>query len=214
MIYIVNFPFCNFFSLERYLRVRNKPHQILALGVQLSSADHVILPGVGTYEQAMAYLGEQHLVSMLQAHVDRGGKLLGICLGMQLLFDSSHESPGVQGLSLLSGGCVPIPPAPGFRVPHIGWNHLIAPPGENSQSCFYEFSASSGFSRSDYYFVHSYVVKPTNDSVISACFQHPSGPLCASVAYQNVTGVQFHPEKSGADGYTVLDRLLADNKSS
>ena len=213
MIYIVNFPFCNFFSLERYLRFRYKPYQILALEDQLSSTDHVILPGVGTYEQAMSYLSDQHLVPALQAHVDRGGRLLGICLGMQLLFGFSQESPGVQGLSLLSGGCVPIPPAPDFRVPHIGWNQLVAPAGENSQSCFYDFSASSGCSRSDYYFVHSYVVEPTNNSVISACFQHPSGPLCASVACQNVTGVQFHPEKSGADGYALLDRLLADNKS-
>lgn len=213
MIYIVNFPFCNFFSLERYLRVRNKPYQILDFGDQLSPADHVILPGVGTYGQAMSYLNDQHLVQALQAHVDSGVKLLGICLGMQLLFDFSQESPGVPGLSLLSGGCVPIPPAAGFRVPHIGWNQLVAPEGKNSQSCMYEFSATSGCSRSDYYFVHSYVVKPINNSVISACFQHPSGPLCASVAYQNVTGVQFHPEKSGVDGYALLDRLLAANIS-
>ena len=211
MIYIVNFPFCNFFSLERYLRVRNKSYKILTLSDQLSSIDHVILPGVGTYEKAMSYLNDQHLVPALQAHVDNGGRLLGICLGMQILFDYSQESPGVQGLCLLPGGCDPIPPAPGFRVPHIGWNQLVAPEGENSQSCLYDFSASSGCSRSDYYFVHSYVVRPTNDSVISACFQHPNGPLCASVAYQNVTGVQFHPEKSGVDGYALLDRLLADN---
>lgn len=214
MIYIVNFPFCNFFSLERYLRVRNKPYQILGLADQLSSADHVILPGVGTYEQAMAYLSDQHLVPALQAHVDNGGRLLGICLGMQLLFGFSQESPGVQGLSLLSGGCVAIPTDPGFRVPHIGWNQLVAPTGENSQSCLYDFSASSGCSLSDYYFVHSYVVKPNNSSVISSCFQHPCGPLCASVAYQNITGVQFHPEKSGLDGYALLDRLIAVNKSA
>jgi len=214
MIYIVNFPFCNFFSLERYLRVRNKPYQILALGDQLSSTDHVILPGVGTYEQAMTYLSAQYLVPGLLAHAENGGRLLGICLGMQLLFDFSQESPGVQGLSLLSGGCVPIPPALGFRVPHIGWNQLVAPPGENPQSSLYDFSASSGCSRSDYYFVHSYVVKPTSNSVISACFQHPDGPLCACVAYQNVTGVQFHPEKSGFDGYALLDRLLSDKKSA
>jgi glutamine amidotransferase len=214
MIYIVNFPFCNFFSLERYLFVRNKPYRILTFGDQLSSADHVILPGVGTYGQAMSYLSEQHLISELQTHADRGVKLLGICLGMQLLFGFSQESPGVAGLSLLSGGCLPIPPAPDFRVPHIGWNQLVAPEGENSQSSLYDFSATSGCSSSDYYFVHSYVARPTNKSVISACFQHPSGLLCASVAYQNIKGVQFHPEKSGADGYALLDRLLADNISA
>jgi len=214
MIYIVNFPFCNFFSLERYLRVRNTPYKILTLSDQLSSIDHVILPGVGTYEQAMSYLNDQHFVPALQAHVDNGGRLLGICLGMQLLFDYSQESPGVQGLSLLSGGCVPIPTAPGFRVPHIGWNQLVAPEGQNPQSCLFDFSASSGCSRSDYYFVHSYVVKPINKLVTTACFQHPDGLLCASVSYQNVTGVQFHPEKSGLDGYSLLDRLLADSTSA
>jgi len=214
MIYVVNFPFCNFFSLERYLRLRNKSYQILAPGDQLSSSDHVILPGVGTYEQAMVYLKDQKLVPALQAHVNRGGRLLGICLGMQLLFEFSEESPGVPGLALIPGGCVPIPPAPGFRVPHIGWNHLIAPLEESSHSLLYDFSSSRGCSSADYYFVHSYVVEPSQPSVITACFQHPAGPLCASVASSSISGVQFHPEKSGADGYALLDRLLAASTSA
>jgi imidazole glycerol-phosphate synthase subunit HisH len=214
MIYVANFPFCNFFSLERYLRVRNKPYRVLAPGDQLSPSDHVILPGVGTYDQAMVYLRDQQLVPVLQGHVDRGGRLLGICLGMQLLFEFSEESPGVPGLALLPGGCVPIPPAPGFRVPHIGWNHLIAPPEKGSHSFLCDVSPSSGYSHADYYFVHSYVVEPSQSSVISAYFQHPAGPLCASVASSNISGVQFHPEKSGADGYALLDRLLAAGTSA
>lgn len=209
MIYVVNFPFCNFFSLERYLRVRNKPYRVLAPGDQLSTSDHVILPGVGTYEQAMVYLRAQQLAPVLQSHVDLGGSLLGICLGMQLLFEFSEESPGVPGLAFLPGVCVAIPPAAGFRVPHIGWNQLIAPPQASSHSLIYEFSSSSGCSHADYYFVHSYVVEPSHPSMIASCFQHPAGPLCASVASSNISGVQFHPEKSGADGYALLDRLLA-----
>ena len=93
MIYIVNFPFCNFFSLERYLRVRNNAYRVLSSEDQLSPDDFVILPGVGTFENAMAYLTNNNLVPVLQSHVDRGGRLLGICLGMQLLFESSEESP-------------------------------------------------------------------------------------------------------------------------
>ena len=211
MIYVVNFPFCNFFSLERYLRVRGHAYQTLSLGVQLSSADHVILPGVGTFEQAMSYLNDQQLAPLLRSHVDRGGALLGICLGMQILFEFSEESHGVSGLGLLSGGCVPIPPAPGFRVPHIGWNHLVSPPKESSHSALFDFLPSNECSHSDYYFVHSYVVQPSDASVISTCFSHPAGPLCASVGASNVSGVQFHPEKSGPDGYALLDRLLAAN---
>ena len=213
MIYIVNFPFCNFFSLERYLRVRNSAYRVLSSEDQLSPDDFVILPGVGTFENAMAYLTNNNLVPVLQSHVDRGGRLLGICLGMQLLFESSEESPGVKGLALLRGACVSIPSATGFRVPHIGWNHLIAPDGYNSNSDIYDFSTSSGYSLADYYFVHSYVVEPSSSSVISACFQHPEGALCASVASSNVLGVQFHPEKSGADGYALLDRLLGSTFS-
>jgi glutamine amidotransferase len=214
MIYVVNFPFCNFFSLERYLRVRNKPYRILAPGDQLLSSDQVILPGVGTYEQAIVYLRDQQLVPVLQGHVDRGGKILGICLGMQLLFEFSEESPGFPGLALLPGNCVPIPLAPGFRVPHIGWNHLITPSEKSTYSFLYDFSSSSGCSHADYYFVHSYVVEPTRPSMISAYFQHPAGPLCASVVSFNILGVQFHPEKSGPDGYALLDRLLAVSNSA
>ena len=213
MIYVINFPFCNFFSLERYLRVRGKAYQILTLEDHLSSADHVILPGVGTFEQAMSYLSDKQLAPLLWAHVDRGGGLLGICLGMQILFEYSEESPGVSGLGLLSGGCVSIPSAPGFRVPHIGWNHLVSPPKQNSHSALFDVLPPNECSHSDYYFVHSYVVQPSDVSVISACFQHPAGPLCASVAACNVSGVQFHPEKSGPDGYALLDRLLAANSS-
>lgn len=214
MIYVVNFPFCNFFSLERYLRVSGHSYQILSLQDKLTSADLVILPGVGTFEQAMSYLNDQQLAPLLRAHVDRGGGLLGICLGMQILFEFSEESPGVSGLGLLSGGCVSIPPSPGFRVPHIGWNHIVSPPKESSYSALFDFLPSNKCSHSDYYFVHSYVVQPSDISVICACFQHPAGPLCASVGAGNVSGVQFHPEKSGPDGYALLDRLLAANSSA
>jgi len=211
MIYVVNFPFCNFFSLDRYLRLSGHAYKVLSLEDHLTSADRVILPGVGTFEQAMSYLNDQQLAPLLRAHVDRGGGLLGICLGMQVLFEFSEESPGVSGLGLLSGGCVPIPPAPNFRVPHIGWNHVVSPLKESSYSKLFDFLPSNKCSQSDYYFVHSYVVQPSDISVISACFQHPAGLLCASVGASSVSGVQFHPEKSGPDGYALLDRLLAAN---
>ena len=169
------------------------------------------MPGVGTFENAMAYLTNNNLVPVLQSHVDRGGRLLGICLGMQLLFESSEESPGVMGLALLRGACVQFPLLLVLEF-HTS-NHLIAPDGYNSNSDIYDFSTSSGYSFADYYFVHSYVVEPSSSSVISACFQHPEGALCASVASSNVFGVQFHPEKSGADGYALLDRLLGSTTS-
>jgi len=214
MIYVVNFPFCNFFSLERYLRVRGRPYQILSLRDRLSSSDQVLLPGVGTFGQAMSYLRDQQLAPLLQDHVDQGGSLLGICLGMQILFEFSEESPGISGLGFLAGGCVPLPTALSFHVPHIGWNHLVSPPKKSSCSELFDFLPLGGLSRSDYYFVHSYVVKPSDSSVISACFEHPVGPLCASVHARNISGVQFHPEKSGPDGYALLDQLLDVNSNA
>ena len=208
MIYLVNFPFCNFYSLERYLRVRDLPYKILNSLHSPSPSDTIVLPGVGTFEQAMSYLQSQQLLRPLFSHVDSGGRLLGICLGMQILFEYSDESPNVAGLSLLTGYCESIPASSRFRVPHIGWNQLTLPPTSHSHLSLYDFNDDQPISSADYYFVHSYHVRPLSSSLISSCFDHPSGPLCASVGQNHIIGVQFHPEKSGYDGYALLDRLL------
>ena len=206
MIKVVNFPFCNFHSLERYLRVRSRSFSILNSSDCLIPSQTVLLPGVGTFGRAMAYLHQQGMTNMLKTHADSGGKFLGICLGMQLLFEYSEESPEIEGLGLISGGCQLIPADPLFNVPHIGWNSLKL--SDTSVNAFASLVDRDGYSKADFYFVHSYVVKPIQVSVITASVDHPSGPLAAAVSAGNVVGFQFHPEKSGKAGYTLLDNVL------
>jgi glutamine amidotransferase len=206
MIRVVNFPFCNFFSLERYLRIRKLPFQVLESFSELSNGDTIVLPGVGTFRQGMEFLVAMNLVEPIQDHFVNTGKVIGICLGMQMLLESSAESPGVKGLGLISGGCERIPEAFTFPIPHIGWNEIQI--ANDKFEALSGLSDDSGLSRSDFYFVHSYYAKPLDAGVVIASFQHPSGPLAAAVAHQGCMGFQFHPEKSGSAGYRLLDRIF------
>jgi len=201
LIRVVNFPFCNFFSLERYLRLRALPYQILCSSDQLTSRDIIILPGVGTFGAGMEYLNFLSLVKPIKDHVNSGGKVVGICLGMQMFLQSSAESPGVEGLGLIPGACELIPSGSSFSVPHIGWNELKFP--ETQRTLF-----APSLKSSDFYFVHSYYAKPLQDHVVIASFEHPDGMLAAAISSKNIMGFQFHPEKSGSTGYALLDQVL------
>jgi len=207
MILVVNFPFCNFYSLERYLRVRGYSYQTLNSGDSVSACDTVILPGVGTFGQGMDYLHATGLFQLIHKHVAAGGRVLGICLGMQLLFHASSETPDIQGLGLIPGECHRITESPSFFVPHIGWNTLLFP--SVLHPCFASLGVASGSSNSDFYFVHSYCAFPSLPATTIASFHHPAGPITAAVASDNVIGFQFHPEKSGQAGYSLLDQALS-----
>jgi len=206
MIKIVNFPFCNYFSLDRYFRIRNLPCQILETSDRLSTEDTIVLPGVGTFRQGMEFLESMDLPNLIRDHVEMGGKIVGICLGMQMLLQSSSESPGIEGLGLISGGCYRIPEDPLFPVPHIGWNEIVIT--DDRLSVLTPLRYSFGRSKSDFYFVHSYYAKPLEGDAIIASFRHPSGMLAAAIASKNCVGFQFHPEKSGSAGYVLLDRVF------
>ena len=206
VIQIVNFPFCNFYSLERYLRVSSHAYQVLSTGETLSISDVIILPGVGTFKQGMEYLLASDLTDAIVEHANAGGRVVGICLGMQMLLDVSAESPGVKGLGLISGICEQIPATPTFSVPHIGWNSIVLAENVNSngaQGCI-----PAELSSSDFYFVHSYVAKTSVAEATIASFKHPSGHMAAAIRTGSVTGLQFHPEKSGRAGYSLLNHIL------
>jgi len=206
MIKVVNFPFCNFFSLERYFRVRTLPYQILESSDRLSAADTIVLPGVGTFDLGMEFLKSMQLSKLIRDHAKRDGKLVGICLGMQMLLQSSAESPGIEGLSLIPGSCERIPKEYSFYVPHTGWNEINIT--DCKDNILAPFRCPSGWSKSDYYFVHSYYAKPFEANSVIASFKHPSGMLAAAIANKNCMGFQFHPEKSGSAGYALLDRVF------
>lgn len=206
LIQVVNFPFCNFYSVERYLRVSSHAYRELSGTNCPSPSDIIVLPGVGTFQQGMDYLLETGLAAMVLKHASNGGRVIGICLGMQLLLNSSSESPGIEGLGLIPGVCERIPVTPSFSVPHIGWNSLVMP--EFLHPSVTQLGVPTGISYSDFYFVHSYFAKPFTAEATIASFEHPSGHIAAVIGLGGVIGFQFHPEKSGAAGYALLNHVL------
>lgn len=160
--------------------------------------DAIVLPGVGAFGAAMARLEAAELPAWIRRRAETGTPLIGICLGMQLLYDRSEESPGVEGLALLGGTVKRLPPL--GKVPHMGWNrlHLVRPS-----------PAAAGLDPAAHvYFVHSYVVEPADDRTVVATSSY-GVEFPAIVAGAAVAGLQFHPEKSGAAGLAILRGVLS-----
>ena len=167
---------------------------------QLLQADGAILPGVGSFADAMACLEQSGMKEAVLDYVKTGKPLLGICLGLQLLFEESEESPGVRGLGLLRGKIVKIPADGGLKVPHIGWNSL--------DICKRE-GLFAGINGSPYvYFVHSYYLQAQDREVVSSQTEY-GVKIDASVQAGNLFATQFHPEKSGAVGLKMLQNFAA-----
>ncbi|KAF5080647.1 Imidazole glycerol phosphate synthase subunit HisH [anaerobic digester metagenome] len=160
----------------------------------LDAADAIILPGVGAFSDAMDNLRKFDLIDALNDNVKKGKILMGICLGMQLLFDKSYEDGEFSGLSYIPGEIVKFD-APGIKIPHMGWNNLVI----NRDSPLVK-----NIGTEDYvYFVHSYYAKPDNfDDVVA--YAKYSVKVPAIVQKDNVIGMQFHPEKSSNVGFKLL----------
>ena len=208
MIRVVNFPFCNVASITRFLTVRQHSYDYLTDPSIINKADILIIPGVGTFDQGMHYLSSNNFIKPLINHANCGGRIIGICLGMQLLLSSSDESPGITGLSLIPGSCSLIPSNHHFRVPHIGWNSVALNPNFISPATSFAVGVDSLVSTRDFYFVHSYVASASDATHEMLHFQHPNGLQVAALSSGNITGFQFHPEKSGSAGYDLLDAFL------
>jgi imidazole glycerol-phosphate synthase subunit HisH len=160
----------------------------------LENASRIVLPGVGAFPRAMRALGDLGLVEVLRARAAAGAKLLGICLGMQLLFERSEELGGADGLGLLEGDVVALR-AP--KVPHIGWNRLEP---VHASALLPE--------RESFYHVHSFACRPSDEAVVVGRGEY-SDPFVSIVERGNVAGVQFHPEKSSRAGLSLLGRWAA-----
>ena len=161
----------------------------------LLSADKLVLPGVGCFKDAADNLKKYGLEPVIKECVAKGKPFLGICLGMQLLFDESEESPGVKGLSLLPGKCIKIPDNKGLKVPQIGWNSLEFP----NESRLMKGVPEGAF----VYFVHSYYISAENPSDVCATTEY-GVTVHAAVERNNIYGCQFHPEKSSEVGLKIL----------
>jgi len=194
MIAIIDYQMGNLRSVQKafeYLGheaiVTQNPNKIL-------DASHVVLPGVGAFGDAMRNLEKAGLIDSIYKSVQMGKSFLGICLGLQLLFERSYEGGTFTGLSILPGEVKRIPENLNVKVPHIGWNELQYSPSpifkDLDEPCFV-------------YFVHSYYVQPENpEDVIATAFYGMNIPV--AVSRENIYGVQFHPEKSGWEGLKIL----------
>lgn len=195
MIAIIDYNAGNLKSVEKALVSLGEECVITRDREQLLSADKVILPGVGAFGDAMEQLRKYNLDKVIREIVDKGTPFLGICLGLQLLFESSEESPGIEGLAILKGKILRIPDKEGLKIPHIGWNSLKYP---NEGRLF------QGIPEDSYvYFVHSYYLKAEDESIVRATTEY-STLIHASVEKNNIFACQFHPEKSSEVGLQIL----------
>ena len=203
MIGIIDYDAGNIRSVEKALHYIGEETIVSRDAEMLLKADRVILPGVGSFGQAMENLHRYGLVPVLREIADRGTPFLGICLGLQLLFESSEESPGVEGLGLLKGKIVKIPPKEGLKIPHMGWNSLHL---QNEGRLFQNVPEGSYV-----YFVHSYYLQAEEPQIVKATTDY-SACIHASVEKGNVFACQFHPEKSSRWGLEILKNFASIEK--
>ena len=203
MIAIIDYDAGNIKSVEKALLALGEEVIVTSDAGQILEADGVILPGVGAFGDAMEKLKDYGLVEVIHQVVEKKTPFLGICLGLQLLFESSEESPGVKGLGILEGQIVRIPDGEGIKVPHIGWNSLTYP---NKGRLF------EGIAENSYvYFVHSYYLRAKGESIVTAATEYGTY-IHASVEKDNVFACQFHPEKSSDVGLTILKNFIQITK--
>lgn len=195
MITIIDYDAGNIKSVEKACQYLGQEVRITRDRDEILEASHVILPGVGAFGDAMRHLKEYHLIQTIYDVVEKKTPFLGICLGQQLLFERSDESRGVNGLGILPGEILEIPPAPGLKIPHMGWNSLEIRPGAR---------LFKGIEGNPYvYFVHSYYLKAKRPEDVAARTWY-SVDVDASVESGNVFSCQFHPEKSSRTGLKIL----------
>ena len=199
MIAIIDYDAGNIRSVEKALRFLGQEVSITRDKEEILAADKVVLPGVGAFGDAMEKIRQYDLEGVIYQVAERNIPFLGICLGLQLLFERSEESPGAVGLGLLKGEILRIPEGEGRKIPHIGWNSL------NLQN---EGRLFQGIPEGAYvYFVHSYYLKAADEQMVKASAEY--GPVIhASVEKDNIFACQFHPEKSGSTGLKILKNFV------
>jgi len=199
MIAILDYDAGNIKSVEKALAYLGKDARITRDRDEIVSSTHVILPGVGSFGDAMSKLRGYGLDKVIYEVVEKEIPFLGICLGLQLLYERSDESEGVEGLGLLKGTINRIPDCPGIKIPHMGWNSLEIKPGA---------TLFQGIENHPYvYFVHSYYLKADHEEEVAATTEY-STTIHASVEKEHIYACQFHPEKSGKVGLQILKNFI------
>ena len=195
MIAIIDYDAGNLKSVEKALIHLGYECKITRDADEILGSDKVILPGVGAFGDAMEKLHRYNLVEVIREVVARKIPILGICLGLQLMFESSDETPGVEGVGLLPGKIVSMPPKAGYKIPHMGWNSIEL----NESSRLF-----NGIKNQSYvYFVHSFYLEAENQEDVAATTEYTTH-IHAAVEHENIFACQFHPEKSGDVGLKIL----------
>ena len=200
MIAIIDYDAGNIRSVEKALFALGEQPVVTRKKEEILAADKLILPGVGAFGDAMERLHQYGLVDVIREAVkDKGIPILGICLGLQLMFERSDESDGVEGLGLLKGEILKIPDSPGLKIPHMGWNSLKIKP----DTCLFAQIPDGAY----VYFVHSYACEAADPADVLAVTDY-GVPFHAAVQRNHIAGFQFHPEKSGDVGQTLLKNFI------
>ena len=198
MIAIIDYDAGNLKSVEKALQFLGQECVITRAFHEIEKADKVILPGFGSFGDAMSHLKQFELDKVTHEVAAEQKPFLGICLGLQLLFEGSEESEGVEGLHLLDGEILRIPEQEGLKIPNIGWNSLDL---QNNGRLFENLNGNPFV-----YFVHSYYLKAREESIVKATIEY-STHIHASVEKDNIFACQFHPEKSGTVGLQILSNF-------
>ncbi|MDD6619793.1 MAG: imidazole glycerol phosphate synthase subunit HisH [Eubacteriales bacterium] len=202
MVAIIDYGAGNLSSVKKALDYLGAENEITQDRDKILSASHVILPGVGSFGDAMDSMRERGLVDTVK-EAAMTKPFLGICLGLQLLFEGSEESPDTEGLGILKGKIVSIPKDKGLKVPHIGWNSVNL---KQQVGIFSNIDDESYF-----YFVHSFYLKAADEDVVAATTEYGVTIQCA-VQRDNLCATQFHPEKSSKAGLQILKSFIGEGK--
>lgn len=200
MIAIIDYDAGNLKSVEKALKYLGQDVIVSRDSSEILQADKVILPGVGSFGDAMNNLDHFNLVDTIKKVAEKNTPFLGICLGLQLLFEKSDETPGAEGLGILKGEILRIPPKEGLKIPHMGWNSLNIKP----QARLFDGIANNSY----VYFVHSYYLKAEDENIVAASTEY-STHIHASVESGNIFACQFHPEKSSDVGLRILKNFAS-----
>lgn len=200
MIAIIDYDAGNLKSVEKALAYLGEEGVVTRDREQILKADRVILPGVGSFGDAMRNLKKYELNKIIYEVVEQKKPFLGICLGLQLLFESSNETPDVDGLGVLKGHILRIPKQENLKIPHMGWNSLHF---QNNGVIFQGMDEKTFV-----YFVHSFYLKATDETIVTATTEYGTS-IHAAVQQEHVFACQFHPEKSGEAGLHMLKNFAS-----
>ncbi len=201
VIAVVDYDMGNLHSVCKGLEKAGATPKVTDSAKELEKADAIVLPGVGAFDPAVQHLRSRNLEAPIKAAIASGKPFLGICLGLQILFDSSEE--GCEpGLGIIKGKVRRFRPEPGITIPHMGWNQIEL---TQPKCLLWEYLAPQPW----VYFVHSYYVDPAEPEVRAANVTHGSQTVTAAIAHENLMAVQFHPEKSSNIGLQILSNFVA-----